>query len=81
MRVDKFLKVSRLLKRRTVAQDACGEGLVEINGKTAKQATKLKIGDQLKITLGDNVVHVRVLSLNEKAGKAQASLLYEAIIP
>ena len=62
MRIDKFLKVSRILKRRTVAQEACGEDKVLVNGKTAKPATKIKIGDEVELftsTPGDeiNLVH------------------------
>ena len=79
MRIDKFLKVSRLLKRRSVAADACGEGLVAVNGKQAKPAHKLKVGDILSITLGENIIKAKVLELNEKASKAQSSFLYEII--
>ncbi|MCL2848017.1 MAG: RNA-binding S4 domain-containing protein [Firmicutes bacterium] len=79
MRIDKFLKVSRLLKRRTVASNACSEGLVFVNGKQSKPGNRLKVGDVLSITLGDNTIKVKVLSLNEKASKAQADTLYEVI--
>jgi len=79
MRVDKFLKVSRLLKRRSVASDACGEGLVEVNGKPSKAGNRLKVDDILKVTLGANSITVKVLELNEKASKVQASSLYEVI--
>ena len=79
MRIDKFLKVSRLLKRRSVAADACGEGLVSINGKPSKPAARLKVGDIIAITFGENTIKARVLILNEKASKAQAGLLYEII--
>jgi len=79
MRVDKFLKVSRLLKRRSVANDACSEGCVFVNGKASKPGAKLKVGDILGITLGNNSLKVKVLSLNEKTSKAQADTLYEVL--
>ena len=79
MRLDKFLKVSRLLKRRTVAQEACEGGKVSVNGKDAKSATKLKIGDEVEIRFGSSTLKFRVLELNEKAGKAEAGLMYEII--
>ncbi len=79
MRLDKFLKVSRLLKRRTVAQEACDNGKVSVNGRDAKSATKLKIGDVVEIRFGASTLKFRVLELNEKAGKAEAGLMYEII--
>lgn len=79
MRLDKFLKVSRLLKRRTVAQEACDAGRVSVNGKDAKSATKLKIGDEVEIRFGSSTLKFRVLELNEKATKNEAGLTYEII--
>jgi len=79
MRVDKFLKVSRLLKRRSVAADACSEGCVFVNGKQSKPGARLKVGDILNITLGNYKLSVRVAELNEKASKVQSSSLYEVL--
>ena len=79
MRIDKFLKVSRILKRRTVAADACDNGKVKVNGKEGKPGTKLKIGDEVLIEFGSSSLRFRVLELNEKAGKAEAGLMYEII--
>jgi len=77
MRVDKYLKVSRLLKRRSVACDACSEGLIFVNGKQSKPGARLKLGDILDIKLGSSSLKVKVVALNEKASKAQANTLYE----
>lgn len=79
MRVDKFLKVSRILKRRTVANQAADTGRVEVNGRPAKPGHKLKLGDTVSLTLGSKVITFKVLSLNEKASKAEADTLYELI--
>ncbi len=79
MRLDKFLKVSRILKRRTVAAEAASAGKVKVNGRDAKPATKLKIGDEVEVMFGASTLRFRVLELNEKAGKAEAGLMYEII--
>lgn len=79
MRLDKFLKVSRILKRRTVAADACDSGKVVVNGREGKPGTKLKVGDDVIVMFGSSSLHFRVLELNEKAGKADAGLMYEII--
>ncbi len=79
MRLDKFLKVSRILKRRTVAAEAAASGKVRVNGKEAKPGTKLKIGDEVAIEFGSSELKFRVLELNEKAGKAEAGLMYEIV--
>ena len=79
MRVDKFLKVSRILKRRTVAAEAAASGKVRVNGREAKPGTKLKIGDEVAIEFGSSELKFRVLELNEKAGKAEAGLMYEIV--
>ena len=79
MRLDKFLKVSRILKRRTVAAEACEKGKVNVNGKEGKPGTKLKIGDTVPIEFGTSSLKFKVLDLNEKAGKAEAGLMYEII--
>ena len=79
MRIDKFLKVSRILKRRTVAAEAAASGKVRVNGREAKPGTKLKIGDEVAIEFGSSELKFRVLELNEKAGKAEAGLMYEIV--
>ena len=79
MRLDKYLKVSRLIKRRTVANEACTGGRVSVNGKVAKAGDKLKIGDIIEVTFGDKTLKARVLSLNEHATKEAASQMYEIL--
>lgn len=79
MRIDKFLKVSRILKRRTVAQDACKGGKVSVFGKDVKPSYSLKVGDEVEIRFGSGSVKFRVLSLKETVKKDEASTLYEII--
>ena len=79
MRLDKYLKVSRLIKRRTVAQEACDAGRVSVNGKPAKSAHDLKVGDEVAIAFGGKMVAVRVTELKEHALKANADQMYEVI--
>lgn len=79
MRLDKYLKVSRLIKRRTVAKDASDAGIVKVNGREAKASTKLKEGDILELTFGEKILKVRVLTLKEHVGKEEAASLYEVI--
>lgn len=79
MRIDKFLKVSRILKRRTVANEAVKGGRVSVNGREVKPAYTLKIGDVVEIRFGDETVKFRVLSLKETVKKDEVSSLYEII--
>jgi ribosomal 50S subunit-recycling heat shock protein len=79
MRLDKFLKVSRIIKRRTVANEACDAGRVTINGKTAKASVDVKVGDEIEIRFGNNLTKIKVKSLNENPRKEEASLMYESI--
>lgn len=79
MRIDKFLKVSRILKRRTVAQEACTEDKVVINGKPAKPSTKIKIGDEVEILYASGAFKFRVLNIKETVKKEEAATLYEVI--
>ena len=79
MRLDKFLKVSRIIKRRTVANDACDAEHVFVNGKRAKASYDVKEGDVLEITFGQRTLKVRVLDVREHALKAEAANLYEVI--
>lgn len=79
MRLDKFLKVSRVIKRRTVAASACTGGRVLVNGKEAKPACQLKVGDVLTIEFGSRPLKIRVKELKEVVRKEQAEELYEVI--
>ena len=72
MRLDKFLKVSRVIKRRPVANEACDGGRVSINGKVAKASSEVKIGDIIEIKFGDKIVKFEVTAINEVATKAGA---------
>lgn len=76
MRLDKFLKVSRLIKRRTVANEACSAGRVLVNGKTAKAGTNVKPGDKIEIQFGNRETAVEVLEIADTVKKDQASELY-----
>ncbi|MBU5459666.1 RNA-binding S4 domain-containing protein [Anaerostipes sp. MSJ-23] len=76
MRLDKFLKVSRLIKRRTVANDACDAGRVSINGKVAKAGTNVKPGDRIDIQFGNKEVSVEVLAVMDTVKKDQVADLY-----
>ena len=79
MRLDKYLKVSRIIKRRTVANEACDAAHVTVNGKPAKASYDVKPNDILEITFGQRVLKVRVVSVKEFTSKAEASELYEII--
>lgn len=79
MRLDKFLKVSRLIKRRTVANEACDAGRVMVNGKPAKASVNVKVGDVIEILFGQKTVKVRVLALLDTTKKEEAKDLFEYI--
>ena len=79
MRIDKFLKVSRILKRRTVAGDACKAGKVSVNGREVKPAYALKIGDEAELKFSAGSLKFRVLALKETVKKDEAAALYEII--
>ena len=79
MRLDKYLKVSRLIKRRTVANEACDAGRVLINGKTAKAGSEVKIGDILEIHFGNSIVKVEITRIGETARKEEAGDMYRQI--
>lgn len=79
MRLDKFLKVSRLIKRRTVANEACGAGRVLINDKPAKASTNVKVGDILTIQFGNKDVKVEILDVQETVKKDDAKELFKYI--
>ena len=79
MRLDKYLKVSRLIKRRTVANEACDAGKVLVNGKPARASYDVKDGDVLEIALGARVIRAEVVSVQEYAAKNDAALLYRLL--
>ena len=76
MRLDKYLKVSRIIKRRTVANEACDAGRVTINGRPAKASADVKVGDVLEIMFGTKPVKVEVLSIQETVKKEDAARMY-----
>ena len=80
MRLDKFLKVSRIIKRRTVANDACDTEHVSVNGKRAKASYDVKLGDIVEITFGERTLKFKVLDIKDHVGKDEASSLYEIIL-
>ena len=79
MRIDKFLKVSRLIKRRTVAKDACDSGRVSLNGKTVKAGGDVKEGDLIEITYASRSVKAKVLNVREIVRKDEAAEMYEIL--
>ena len=79
MRLDKFLKVSRLIKRRTVANEACDAEKVSVNGKPARASYDVKVGDEIEINMGKSPLKIRVLKVVEGVGKDGASDLYEVV--
>ena len=79
MRLDKYLKVSRIIKRRTVANEAADAGRVVVNGKIARASYEVKAGDVIAIRFGERTLTVEVLDVRENAGKADAALMYREI--
>ena len=79
MRLDKYLKVSRLIKRRTVANEACDNERVTVNGKVARASYDVKVGDVIAIRFGEKTLTVEVTTVQETVGKADASSLYREI--
>ena len=79
MRIDKYLKVSRLIKRRTVANEAADAGRISVNGRTVKASYDVKTGDVIEITFGEKTVRARVLSLEETVKKENAGDMYELL--
>ena len=79
MRLDKYLKVSRLIKRRTVANEACDNERVTVNGKVARASYDVKVGDRIAIRCGEKTLTVEVTAVQETVGKADAALLYKEV--
>ncbi len=79
MRIDKYLKVSRLIKRRSVANDACDSSRVFVNGKAVKASYEVKFGDIVEIFFGEKSLKVKVLDIKDFTAKSEASTLYEVV--
>lgn len=79
MRLDKYLKVSRIIKRRTVANEACDAGRVTVNGKVARASYDVKVGDVLEIAFGERTVKAEILDVNETVRKESAAMMYKII--
>ena len=79
MRLDKYLKVSRLIKRRTVANEACDNGRISVNGRVVKASYDVKVGDKIEISMGQRTVAVEVLQVAETVRKDDATALYKEI--
>ena len=79
MRLDKYLKVSRLIKRRTVANEACDSERVTVNGRVARASYDVKVGDVISLRFGERTLTVEVLSVAENAAKGEAALLYREV--
>ncbi len=79
MRLDKYLKVSRIIKRRTVANDACDAGRVTVNGRLAKAGLEVKEGDVIEIRFGNNVTRAEITSIKEQVAKNEAALMYRLL--
>ncbi len=77
MRLDKYLKVSRIIKRRALANEACDAGRVTVNGKTARASYSVKQGDRVEITLGERTIRFKITSVSETVRKEDASSMYE----
>jgi ribosomal 50S subunit-recycling heat shock protein len=79
MRLDKYLKVSRLIKRRTVANEACDNGRISVNGRVVKASYEVKVGDRLEISMGPRVVAVEVVQVADNVKKDDAGMMYKEI--
>ena len=79
MRLDKFLKVSRLIKRRTIANEACDNGRVSVNGRVVKASYEVKVGDRLEITMGPRTIAVEVMQVTETVRKDDACGMYKEV--
>jgi ribosomal 50S subunit-recycling heat shock protein len=79
MRLDKFLKISRIIKRRSVAKEVADKGRIQINGTLAKSSSSVKVGDTLKIQFGNRILEVKVNELHESTKKEDAAIMYEIL--
>ena len=79
MRLDKYLKVSRLIKRRTVANEACDNGRIRVNGRVVKASYDVKVGDKIEISMGTRTIAVEVLAVAEAVRKDDAATMYKEV--
>lgn len=79
MRLDKFLKISRIIKRRTVASEACEQGKVSVNGKVASKSTPVKVGDIIEVAFGERTLKAEIVSIAEHVLKADAQSMYKPL--
>ena len=79
MRIDKFLKVSRILKRRTIANQACDSGRVKINDRSVKPSAQIKVGDVVELGFGSGVIRFQIMDVKETVKKEQAESLYKIL--
>lgn len=79
MRIDKFLKNTRIIKRRTIAKEACEQGRVSINGKSAKPGDEVKVGDKVQVNFGSGPMNIEILDVKDNVGKDQATTLYRIL--
>jgi len=79
MRLDKYLKVSRLIKRRTIANEACDNGRISVNGRVVKASYEVKVGDKLEIAMGTRTIAVEVLQVADNVRKDDASAMYKEV--
>ena len=79
MRLDKYLKVSRLIKRRTVANEACDNGRISVNGRVVKASYEVKVGDKIEITMGQRTVAVEVVQVADNVRKDDAGAMYKEV--
>lgn len=79
MRLDKYLKVSRIIKRRTIANEACDSGRVTVNGKVAKASVEVKVGDIIEIKFGNNITKIEVTAIKETTKKDEAAGMFRSL--
>jgi len=79
LRIDKFLKVSRIIKRRTVAKEVCDAGRIKLNGRPAKAGSDIKVGDKLEVTYGTRLLEVEILDIRENVPAKEAASLYAVL--
>ncbi|MGK0552504.1 RNA-binding S4 domain-containing protein [Enterococcus faecalis] len=79
MRLDKFLKISRIIKRRTVAKEVADKGRIQINGVLAKSSSNVKVGDQVKIQFGNKILEIKVIELHDSTKKEDAQKMYQIL--
>ena len=79
MRLDKYLKVSRLIKRRTVANEACDNGRISVNGRVVKASYEVKVGDKIEISMGPRTIAVEVVQVADNVRKDDAGAMYKQI--